>query len=86
MKYYFHNLQFRHVFRVWFCGIGILLAHDYPLCHDVERRYPDIANYRFTVNGVSLLNYLAEGGIKWTRFDVEAPDTGRSKPNEMGLS
>ena len=26
-----------------------------------------MAAYRFTVNGVSLLNYLAEDGIKWTR-------------------
>ena len=34
----------------------------------------EIAAYRFTINGVSLLNYLAEDGIKWTRFDVEAPD------------
>ena len=24
------------------------------------------------------MNYLAEDGIKWTRFDVEAPDTGRT--------
>ena len=37
-----------------------------------------VAQFRFTVNGVSLLNYLAEDGIKWTRFDVEAPDTGRT--------
>ena len=37
-----------------------------------------MAVFRFTVNGVSLLNYLAEDGIKWTRFDVEAPDTGRT--------
>ena len=34
----------------------------------------EIATYRFTINGVSLLSYLAEDGIKWTRFDVEAPD------------
>ena len=42
-----------------------------------------MATYRFTVNGVSLLNYLAEDGIKWTRFDVEAPDTGRTLDGVM---
>ena len=42
-----------------------------------------VAAYRFTVNGVSLLNYLAEDGIKWTRFDVEAPDTGRTLDGVM---
>ena len=35
------------------------------------------------MNGVSLLNYLAEDGIKWTRFDVEAPDTGRTLDGVM---
>ena len=42
-----------------------------------------IAVFRFTVNGVNLLNYLAEDGIKWTRFDVEAPDTGRTLDGVM---
>ena len=42
-----------------------------------------MASFRFTVNGVSLLNYLAEDGIKWTRFDVEAPDTGRTLDGVM---
>ena len=42
-----------------------------------------MATYRFTVNGVSLLNYIAEDGIKWTRFDVEAPDTGRTLDGVM---
>ena len=54
--------------------------------HDVvwaRRRYSAIAVYRFTINGVSLLNYLAEDGIKWTRFDVEAPDTGRTLDGVM---
>ena len=32
---------------------------------------------------MSLLNYLAEDGIKWTRFDVEAPDTGRTLDGVM---
>ena len=43
----------------------------------------EIATYRFTINGVSLLSYLAEDGIKWTRFDVEAPDTGRTLDGVM---
>ena len=34
--------------------------------------------FRFRVNGVDLLHYVAENGIRWTRFDVEAPDTGRT--------
>ena len=42
-----------------------------------------VAAYRFTINGVPLLNYLAEDGIKWTRFDVEAPDTGRTLDGVM---
>ncbi len=42
-----------------------------------------IAVFRFSVNGISLLNYLAEDGIKWTRFDVEAPDTGRTLDGVM---
>ena len=42
-----------------------------------------MATYRFTVNGVNLLNYLAEDGIKWTRFDIEAPDAGRTMDGVM---
>ncbi len=30
-----------------------------------------------------MVNYLAEDGIKWTRFDVEAPDTGRTLDGMM---
>ena len=36
--------------------------------HIIERTSEgviEIATYRFTINGVSLLNYLAEDGIKW---------------------
>ena len=50
------------------------------------RRYggcEDVAVFRFSVNGISLVNYLAEDGIKWTRFDVEAPDTGRTLDGVM---
>ncbi len=39
--------------------------------------------YRFTINGVSILNYLAEDGIKWTRVDVESPDAGRTMDGVM---
>ena len=42
-----------------------------------------MAVFRFSVNGISLVNYLAEDGIKWTRFDVEAPDTGRTLDGVM---
>ena len=37
----------------------------------------------FTVNNVNLLPYIAEEGLKWTRFDVEAPDTGRTLDGVM---
>ncbi len=39
--------------------------------------------FRFRVGGVNLLPYIAEDGIKWTRFDVEAPDTGRTLDGVM---
>ena len=43
----------------------------------------ELAVYRFRVGGVNLLPYLAEDGLKWTRFDVEAPDTGRTLDGVM---
>ena len=39
--------------------------------------------FRFSVNGVNFLPYIAEDGIKWIRFDVEAPDTGRTLDGVM---
>ena len=42
-----------------------------------------MATFRFTVGGVSLLNYLAEDGIKWTRVDVESADAGRTMDGVM---
>ena len=39
--------------------------------------------FRFRVGGVNLLPYIAEDGIRWTRFDVEAPDTGRTLDGVM---
>ena len=40
-------------------------------------------NFVFSVNNVNLLPYIVEDGIKWTRFDVEAPDTGRTLDGVM---
>ncbi len=31
--------------------------------------------FTFTVNNVNLLPCIAGDGLRWTRFDVEAPDT-----------
>ena len=42
-----------------------------------------MANFVFTVNNVNLLPYIVEDGLKWTRFDVEAPDTGRTLDGVM---
>ena len=39
--------------------------------------------FTFTVNNVNMLSYIAEDGLKWTRFDVEAPDTGRTLDGVM---
>ena len=39
--------------------------------------------FQFTVNNVNLLPYIVEDGLKWTRFDVEAPDTGRTLDGVM---
>ena len=32
----------------------------------------------FTVNGVNILPYIEENGIKWQRNDIEAPEAGRT--------
>ena len=40
-------------------------------------------NFVFTVNNINLLPYIMEDGLKWTRFDVEAPDTGRTLDGVM---
>ena len=31
-----------------------------------------------TVNGVDMTPYIAYNGVKWQRYDVEAPDAGRT--------
>lgn len=40
----------------------------------------------FTVNGTSLLPYLATEGIKWQRNDLDAPDSGRTLDGVMHRS
>lgn len=37
----------------------------------------------FTVNGVDMTPYVAYGGFKWSRQDIDAPDTGRSMDGLM---
>lgn len=32
----------------------------------------------FTVNNVDMVPYIAFGGVKWQRSDIEAPDAGRT--------
>ena len=32
----------------------------------------------FTIDGVNILPYIEENGIKWQRNDVESPDAGRA--------
>ena len=42
-----------------------------------------MANFIFIVNNVNMLPYIQEDGLRWTRFDVEAPDTGRTLDGRM---
>ena len=42
-----------------------------------------MANFRFTINGVSIINYIAEDGIKWQRNDIESEDAGRTLDGVM---
>ena len=37
----------------------------------------------FTVNGVDMTPYVAYGGFKWSRQDIDSPDTGRSMDGLM---
>ena len=37
----------------------------------------------FTVNGVDFLQYIEEGGLKWTDNDVDSPDSGRTLDGKM---
>lgn len=33
---------------------------------------------RLIINGVDMIPYIAQGGIKWQRNDIDAPNTGRT--------
>ena len=32
----------------------------------------------FTINGIDMTPYVAYGGFKWQRYDIDSPDTGRA--------
>ena len=36
-----------------------------------------------TINGVDITPFIASGGIKWSRTDIEAPNTGRTMDGTM---
>ena len=36
-----------------------------------------------TINGVDMTPYIAYGGLKWQRYDIDSPDTGRSMDGLM---
>lgn len=36
-----------------------------------------------TINGVDIVPYIAFGGLKWSRNDVDAPNTGRAMDGMM---
>lgn len=37
----------------------------------------------FTIDGIDMLPYIALGGLKWSRNDVDAPNTGRDMAGYM---
>lgn len=37
----------------------------------------------FTINGIDMTPYIALGGLKWSRNDVDAPETGRDMSGTM---
>ena len=37
----------------------------------------------FTINGVDMTPYIAHGGLKWSRNDVEAASAGRTQQGDM---
>lgn len=39
--------------------------------------------FRLLVNGTDLTPYIAFRGVKWTRSDIDAPDTGRTMDGLM---
>lgn len=36
-----------------------------------------------TINGVDITPYIAYGGLKWSRNDIDAPNTGRAMDGKM---
>ena len=42
-----------------------------------------MAAYRFIVNGVNILPYIAEDGIKWQRNDIDGENAGRTLDGTM---
>lgn len=37
----------------------------------------------FTINGIDMTPYIAFGGLKWTRNDVDGPNAGRNMSGTM---
>lgn len=37
----------------------------------------------FTINGTDIVPYIAQGGIKWQRSDIESPGAGRTMDGLM---
>lgn len=37
----------------------------------------------FRINGVDITPYIAFGGIKWSRYDVDGPNAGRMQDSTM---
>jgi hypothetical protein len=37
----------------------------------------------FTINGTDMVPYIAYGGLKWSRNDIDNPETGRSSSGLM---
>lgn len=38
---------------------------------------------RFTINSVSILDYIAHDGLKWSKHDVDGPNAGRNMNGTM---
>ena len=38
---------------------------------------------RLVVNNVDMIPYIAQGGIKWQRNDIDSPNTGRTLSGKM---
>lgn len=36
-----------------------------------------------TINGIDMTPYIAFGGVKWTRSDIDSPNTGRTMDGTM---